>query len=303
MTEISGHAWLSKDGGSYAQSIVQIAPDDLGALWPLAETSGAVAFDISDNAFNGSYQGPTLNQPGPGDGYGWPLFDGSNDYVDCYSSSFAAQFNGAQGSIAAWLQIPDITWWEDGVRRKLLAFLADNNNAVRIDKLEAGQLRWQMYQGGVEQYWTWSGKPLVPTHVAITWNESLDRTRAYLNGVQYGADKTGLGAWVGALRSDYTRIGCAGTGSFWHGYIGRVLSVNRELTAQEIVLLYELELSYPPPLKPKTVYLPDNIRWRDDFKGAFLLLTEEFNWDEMGKMTREEMAKRWMDAFNATWPP
>lgn len=54
--------------------------------------------------------------------------------------------------------------------------------------------------------------------------------------------------------------------------------------------------SIPSRLK-FAISLPDSEAWRADFLGAFLLLTEERNWEEFGSLSPEEMADEWRAIF------
>ena len=101
---------------AYWQHVRNVRRANLIAYWPLGETSGSIAADLSGNEQHGTYTGVTLAQPGIGDGRSAPFFDGANDFVNVLSPGLASAFNGAAGTIALWFHVNSPASWNQGQR-------------------------------------------------------------------------------------------------------------------------------------------------------------------------------------------
>ena len=58
----------------YYRRVLHTENDNLVCYWPLWEAAGSTAVDESGNSRDGTYNDPTLGQPGIGDGWSVPLF-------------------------------------------------------------------------------------------------------------------------------------------------------------------------------------------------------------------------------------
>jgi hypothetical protein len=223
---------------AYYRTILNTQPASLIALWRLSETSGAVANDSSPENNDGAYTGVALaNAAGP-DGVAVPYFDGANDYVDLHSAGLAADFNGAAGTLAIWVDA-NIAW-ADSNARIFTILLADTNNFLFIDKSAANTVLFSYKSGGTAK--TVTLVPVTPAswfHVALTWDKANDELKAYYNGAQTGTTQTGLGVWAGALSSNQCLIGAnTKTPTFvWDGWIGPTSLWKAVLTPAEILAL------------------------------------------------------------------
>lgn len=227
-------------GAKYYNKILSTFGSSIIAYWPLWESSGSVAADKSGNARNGAYTGVDLGQSGIGDGNTSPYFDGANDCVNIYSASLAAAFSGAEGTMMIWRKI-NAAALVDGLEHDFFCLTgvdADNSflffkNYIDNDLVfyfKAGAAVAQVVNGAyAETSWV---------HTALTWSHSNDRVIAYNKGVQFGATKTGIGIWAGALSATECVIGAYDTtpSYVWPGTLAHALILNREATAAEVAI-------------------------------------------------------------------
>lgn len=207
----------------------------------LNETSGAGANDTSPENNDGAYSGVILSaalSPVPPDRM--PEFDG-NDYVNLYSANLASDFDPTIGSAAFFLQAKTAAVWSDASNMWLLRLYADANNRIDIFKNAAPTdqiVYWYIANGVTNEGLADIPHTTDPFHIAFTWNKSLNRVRAYLNGVLVMTD-TGMDVWSGALTQFTTILGLEATGGTlgWQGYLSQLRLYNRELTADEVASL------------------------------------------------------------------
>lgn len=87
--------------GTYAEKILAIP--DLRSYWPLTESEGSIAHDISGNGYNGTYYGVSLNQlTAPGALGVAGLWDGINDRVVLPNDSVSDTGNF---TVLAWFRL------------------------------------------------------------------------------------------------------------------------------------------------------------------------------------------------------
>jgi len=233
-------------GGAYEQTVKTLFGANLIAYWPLWETSGVIAEDISGNGRNAAY-GAGAAAPALADlPFHFvgkiPHFDGG-DYINAYSAGFGGAFNKDEGFVSVWCRIDEAAF-QDIAYRKIFRFQTDTNNRVYIEKYgtNTDALGFVYRSGG-------TASTIAPAQISalwgglynlgITWSKSNDRVRAYINGAQVGTDQTGLGIWAGALASNACFIGAslAETENFI-GHIGHVIVGNREATVPEMLAVY-----------------------------------------------------------------
>jgi hypothetical protein len=226
---------------SYRSKVLAIP--GLLAYWPLNETAGVVAADVSGNARHGAYSGVTLGQPGIGDGNTCPLFDGAAGYVNVYSASLAGAFNGAEGSLVAWAQVAAAGVWTDSTLRSIVTLETDTNNKVTIEKSATNnRLNFTHIAGGTTKQQNTTAYPLTTwLTLGITWSKSGDALIGYVNGTAT-ATVTGVGDYTGALAAVRCNIGARLTTptQLWSGWLAHVAVWGRVLTATEMGLLGRL---------------------------------------------------------------
>ena len=215
------------------------------AYWPLWDAEGTVSNEISGNFRNGTYSSDVSTWPvgsGCGDGYTAPQFDGANDYVDIFTPSFDAAFDGNQGTVLARSKVSGAGVWTDSNYREIVRILVDGSNYVILDKTNVNnQVRGVYSAGGVIKavLSTVLNGSLDWFSIAITWSATADEVILYINGSQVGSIQTGLGVWAGTPGANTTCIGAAGIppSFIWDGYIAHVAIWDVALTADEIAKL------------------------------------------------------------------
>lgn len=171
-------------------------------------------------------------------------FDGTNDFVNIYSSDLNSVFNPNEGTIVAWAKVSGAGVWSDGTYRTIVYLTADNNNRISVIKHTASNtLTMQMVSGGTTKYVTPTLSSTGWFQIVLTWSASADQMKAYVNGAQSGTTQTGLGNWAGSLvnTSNNTSIGGPNTitgSSSWSGLINDVRLYSRALSSQEIADMY-----------------------------------------------------------------
>lgn len=228
---------------SYSEFVAALAPSNLVALWPLSETSGSVANDISGGGFNGTYNANiTLNAITFSDGTPVPLFDASTDVIALPSASLDTPFNGAAGTMAAWLKVRAASVWTDGVSRAPFSFGVDASNRIFFNKPTVNN-RFDVFYiagGTSKQSANTSFSPSRWFHIAITWDKAADQVKVFIDGVQVGPTFTGLGTFAGTIVNGFTAIGNftqSGGAFFWDGYIKYPVLWNKALTPAEVAAL------------------------------------------------------------------
>lgn len=183
--------------------------------------------------------GVTLGAASGGHGSTAYSFDGTNDFVNAYSSDFNSVFSPDEGTIVVWAKVTSSGVWSDGVARRVINIQNGGTDYITILKNPtSNELVWQYSSGGVPKTRTKSGVSTTGwMQLAITWSKTSDEVKVYYNGVQDGSTLTGLGTWSGNLHATQGIV----IGSFttsgtspWSGLINDFRLYNRPLTASEI---------------------------------------------------------------------
>lgn len=182
---------------AYADKVLAIQSASLIAYWPLWEASGATADNYEGTAArDGTYVGsPTLGQTGIGDGRTSVLLNGSTQYINVYTASLLAGFDGEIGTVMIWY---DATNWSDGNLGVILKFTGDGTNSVLIRKGTTNDevLFYRIGENTVKSATYDTGGPAGFACFAMTYNSAgAGAQKHYYNGSQVGATLTGLGGW------------------------------------------------------------------------------------------------------------
>lgn len=231
---------VSSLGSSLYAEKVKRAASGLIAYWPLWESSGTVAVDVSGNGRDGAYTAVTLGQSGIGDGRTCPLFNGTSSFVNVFSASLQGAFVGGEGTLSLWMRVANAGVWTDGVQRRGIRLAVDGNNTINIGRLTTNnQFRWTYAAGAVTKSVTKSSLTTTDwMHIALTWSKSADLMVAYFNGTQEGTNNA-LGTWAGSLASTLCTIGATSTAPLdvWSGTEAHVALWNNALGASTIASL------------------------------------------------------------------
>lgn len=204
----------------YPRSSTNPLSDGLVAWWPLAEESGATAYDLAGSN-NGSATGTTTGNVGV---MGMPCrsFDGTDDYISLSSIS-----DIEDNTISLWMNSNDVS--SVGT---CIALLANNNQRIRTN---SGNVEYAVRSNGSTTTITKSASNNVWYHL-VGVHKSDDTMQFYVNG-ELAGETTKADSSAGG--SD--RIGRANADSrFFNGEIADVRIYNRSFSASEVQTLYEM---------------------------------------------------------------
>jgi hypothetical protein len=196
--------------------------------------------DTSGNGNNGVANGSmTSDDWVPGKNGSALNFDGTNDYINIYSTNLASLFSGNSGTVTAWFRVGDGVWG-DGVQHQVLTIGADVNNMITIRKASDGSLNTLYTAAATNE--TSLDCALTDTgyiFVAMSWDQTAGKVVHYCNGLITDTD-TALGTYTGALSSTRATIGAHTTGATypWKGDIDDLRIYNYVRTPAQVGLDY-----------------------------------------------------------------
>jgi hypothetical protein len=212
---------------TYRQKVINTS-SGLIAYYPLDETSGTVANDRSGNNRNGTYvNGVALNAGTFVDGNAAPSFDGTNDYVEIFSTSLQSAFPNNVGSLMVWIRPDSIT---DGVFRRAITIEINSSNRISIIKpstnnqIDITRLPG-VYQGIGTTSTNWR-------QVVLTWNTTSNVVNLYWDGSL--AETFTASSWSGSIAN--ARIGSLGSSvsNLWDGSVAHVALWNVALSSGQV---------------------------------------------------------------------
>jgi hypothetical protein len=219
----------------YAAKVLATCAGHLLAYWPLSEGSGTTIGDESGSGRHGTYSGVTLGQPGIGDGWTCPWFDGVNDQGDAFSASLASAWDWSAFSVAMWVRMNAAGCWSDGSNRRCLS-LSSGGDFLMVRKA---------FQNNLFNFWLrmdgsdYASSPSVGGAVGGDWfhvgfgSQSGGNAYRYINGVQ-STHKTGVGSPSGNALSAATISASAET---HHGWLAHVALWDTQLSADQMAVL------------------------------------------------------------------
>jgi hypothetical protein len=227
-------ALMAAAGGNAYQNV--ILADKPVAFWPLNETRGAVAYDLSGNGYNAAYIGtPTLGAAPIAGGLGASVsLNGSAQYVELATPPAALQI--VEGSFEVWANQSTVV--------KGAALLAnDYSTTVNFaigqgNKNNATPTTALLFGGNYEGSWDYAGYGSTlaagsPAHVVYTNNGTT--AILYLNGVAI---------YTGASRTFTANSAAIYIGKNWgsafyvNGLMSNVAIYNTVLSASRILAHY-----------------------------------------------------------------
>ncbi len=226
----------------YYQRVLRVRPDKLVGYWPMWESGGTIAYDLSPQANNGAYTGVDLGYGGIGDHRRAPFFDGTSDFNNIYSAGLAADFSGTEGSAIIWMKVNTVAVWTDGVARRSLRLSnsATSSEIVFQKRTTNNTLRIGYGANSVYQLADLTISTTDWFCASVTWSATANAVKIYINGSQQGAIQTGLDVWgVGALSTTLCTIGASSTTPTqpWYGWLAHCAIWNVALTADEVKAL------------------------------------------------------------------
>lgn len=227
---------IAGQGQTYSQKILSTF-SGVYALYPLNETGVTTTALEIVNGYNGTLNGPTLGAiAGPGASMGNAAFyDSLVDYCQLPAASLDGPFDPNLGTILIWGRVFNSGVWTDGATRYILSLGVDNSNRLRIQKdTTNNSISFTFFAGGVVAARSITISSTAWNCFGLTWNKTSNRIRAYLNGVQQGADLAYTGTWAGTLADAYCRICTLSGAVYWHGYPSFLILSSAEATAAQM---------------------------------------------------------------------
>ncbi len=206
-----------------------VLADNPYAYWPLTETSGTVANDVSGNGRNGTYTGAATLASGmllPSTGRAYVALDGSTGYVNVTpAANFCA---GSDWSIELWVDIA-------AMGAKGTAFLCFSSLTGLAFYAAGNGIDYQPQSGFAGA--GWGGVAPAPgtlAHIVLSATGENYSGVLYVNGVAHPSAtvyQPGISTLLGiGLPSSYT--------SYLQGLIGEVAVYNYALSAQQVATHY-----------------------------------------------------------------
>jgi hypothetical protein len=225
-------------GDVYAQLVLGTAPANLIAYWPLSDASGTTVADLSGNGRTGTYAGgPTLGQPGIGDGRTCAYFAGDDERADVFSASLAAAFSFTEFSASLWCRMYASSVWTDGSARKALLIQSNGNPDFFLMRKSSTNNKlgfWLRMNSNDYSTEVSVGESLGAEwfHIGFTSLAGGNAYR-YINGVE-ATHRSAVAAANGAARTVAT---ISEFGETWYGCIAHVALWSKQLTAVQMAAL------------------------------------------------------------------
>lgn len=163
-------------------------------------------------------------------GFYSPAVNGGIAYFDDVTLKAASGkgINYNEGSIAVLFQ-PAAATWTNGLMHYL--WLINPLSKLRKDTA-SNSLTFENQNSGFIQATKHFYNPTRWVMATCTWSVSNNRMRLYIDGVQQGADITGVLEYTGTP-SSFTLAGTGTAGQSWPDYLDAAFVLNREMTAAE----------------------------------------------------------------------
>ncbi len=192
----------------------------------LSDLTGTTAVDYSAaGGRDGTYSGNVTlaNATGPA-GQPCPTFGGVNGKVVPTVAALAALntagvFNPLEGTLGIWFRFNSAALLNDANIYAMIEIGVDANNRYLIYKSAANTISVFYHIGASSATLNLATAftSLAMHHALLTWSQSLNLIRRYLDGVQVGADVNYSGIWAGALNATWTQIGAVNNSSYYPG--------------------------------------------------------------------------------------
>jgi hypothetical protein len=235
--------------GSYTYTLINLAPSNLIAYWPMADSSGTTATDESGNGRNGSYSGATLGIAGIGDARTAISLDGINDNVVVASSGLGAAWNATTGTVSVWVREPA---GHAAVTSGIVQLQwSSGTNYFQLYRLTTGAIRVRYAVGGVLQELDCANVSSTDwTHYAVTWSNTT--TTVYRNGASCNSGARS-GTWSGGSTLSTGTIGSQGGSNYISGYVAHAAFWDTNLSGGQISTLYTVPAPTATPTNTPTV--------------------------------------------------
>lgn len=170
-------------------------------LWPLADTSGSVAVDVSGNGYNAAYVGsPSYSQEGLD---GTKAIGFTNGKLNIYSAGLISKFNPDEGFCSFWVKTA-IGVWDNASDKRVMYFTSDKGaNRIMFNIGNTGYITAFHIAGSTNRYaQSYSPHEERWYHVGFRWSKAAGALTTFINGVETVKYAVVLGTWSGSLLSD-----------------------------------------------------------------------------------------------------
>lgn len=218
-------------GVDYAAKVLSYSP--LG-YWKLQDASGSTADDSGPNGYDGTYTGgyTLANAAGP-DSTSVAYFDGTNGYVNLPAGFYGAMSRTLH-TVVVWVKVNSSSTWSEVNDRGIFSISRNANQVwalMAVPNTDVWRARNRATSATLVDKDAASSASTDWVCVGMTANQSSNRLRIYINGVQVGTDGTGLGTTTNI--NVRAHIGAYATttppANYWHGWLAHVSVFNSEL--------------------------------------------------------------------------
>lgn len=217
------HSQRPSGNVSYMSKVLGYSPV---GYWPLNESSGLVAYDISGNGNHAVYTAAVaLADADTPFGMKAPFFDPAAGTVQVVipENTFTSVFNGNEGAIVVAAKVVNAGFWTDGVSHQVYRFQVDADNEIYSRKeVSDGLFRGRRIGSANSDIISNTGVSTTDWFViGLDWSIASDYFRMYWNGVDLGSPHNSLDNYVGVL--NVAIIGARSANSVeWHGWISNM---------------------------------------------------------------------------------
>jgi hypothetical protein len=235
-----------------AGRVLATQPTTFVGYWLLDEAvdvAGGVVSERYDqvNNLDAEAHSVVFGGTGIGDGRTSAAFDGTGSRIDFLTSAFNTNFNGELFTVGVWAKIGASEWTDSTIREIIRFEDSAINNVVIIRKTATNNELMFYYEANNTADLVTDTSLAGDTgwhFLAITVDYSNDRMRAYIDGVQVGAEQSGLGQWTaGDTTMLYAELGYStsqATGYFL-GDMAHFFVNNIEMSAAELLAIYNAQ--------------------------------------------------------------
>ena len=194
--------------------VAAVLADGPVGFWPLTETSGSTAVDLSGNSRNGAYSGGyTLSNTALATQFDKSvLLDGTDDWIDVADNA-AWSPTGAAG------QITVEAWIRPTAVNRAAQFIAAKHQEWQLRIESDGRVLWDVNYNGIKSVMSCTSPSALTAgtiyHVVATYNRATPKAELFINGVSV-ASSSGISYHLNPIdTSNLLRIDFAFSGQFF----------------------------------------------------------------------------------------
>lgn len=204
---------------------------------PLEEGAGLNIVDVAGNNHTGLYIGVTWDGTLSPTGEQSPRFDGTNDYVNVFSSLWSSAFNFEEGCLLVWFKVFNSGVWTDATTRRILDINRNNDNHLIMSKTGASnQIGMLRRANTVAPLHTINGLSSVDwMSIIFSWSVAANESKSYINGVHQFTQTCGASTGSG-LAAHYYGSSSVGPTNPCNGYLSNIAFWDTPVNADILAL-------------------------------------------------------------------